>query len=168
MKKAILLLVTLSLGAVFSSAHAASVSPLTSLNLYDSASPDIMSWNMIGGAVVPSNYNVASFTMEGGDRVRVSNLFTTGSTEVTFSLYDSSMALIDTAALGVGDAIDLGMSLVAGTYILIASSLGLSDGSYIATVSAVPLPGAAILFGSSLLGFGIFRRKKGQMVPRAA
>jgi len=61
-----------------------------------------------------------------------------------------------------------------GTYTLyytVATGNGFngSDGSYFSgTVSAVPLPGAAALFGASLLGLGVFGRRRQRTIARGA
>lgn len=53
-------------------------------------------------------------------------------------------------------------ALSAGTYFLKITFANPDAGAYGAStqVSAVPLPGAALLFGSALMGFGALRRKQ--------
>lgn len=81
--------------------------------------------------------------------------------------WDSSMpsALGSQIATGVGvpgpgGAMNFTLSafLTAGSYILEVT--GVNGSTYAGTISAVPLPGAAFLFGSALLGAGVVGRKK--------
>lgn len=60
----------------------------------------------------------------------------------------------------VSGAIQFALSafLTAGSYVLAIT--GNNGTSYSGTISAVPLPGAALLFGSALLGAGVVGRKK--------
>ncbi|WP_290703280.1 hypothetical protein [Amphritea sp.] len=48
--------------------------------------------------------------------------------------------------------------LIAGTYSVVLNST--ENGGYTATVSAVPVPAAALLFGSALLGFAGFSARR--------
>lgn len=48
--------------------------------------------------------------------------------------------------------------LTAGNYVL--KITGVNGSSYSGTISAVPLPGAALLFGTALFGAGVIGRKK--------
>lgn len=83
---------------------------------------------------------------------------------VTYSLYDDDHA----TALGQSFTLnDLSApmtgwftGLVAGLYSLKVVLSGASAYSATASVSAVPLPGALVLFGSALLGAGALRRRK--------
>lgn len=64
-----------------------------------------------------------------------------------------------TTALG-GEVFSLSSFLAAGSYLL--QVYGDNGTVYAGTVSAVPLPGAAILFATALLGAGVVGRKKKQ------
>lgn len=73
-----------------------------------------------------------------------------------FSLYKGSTLIFEKIGLLVGDVFSY--SLGAGTYTLTVRPNAKADDILI---SAVPLPGAAILFGSALLGFfGFSHRRK--------
>lgn len=87
-------------------------------------------------------------------------------------LFDSAMTSLGTAAatytlngtasyasLGSSVYFSLANAFLPGVYHLKIS--GDSGTAYSGSVSAVPLPGAALLFGSALMGLGALRRKKG-------
>lgn len=54
-------------------------------------------------------------------------------------------------------------TLAAGTYVLRLSGTGNSGATTAVTLAAVPVPAAAWLFGSALVGIGAIRRKKQAM-----
>jgi hypothetical protein len=68
----------------------------------------------------------------------------------------------------LGDSVSLGYTMTAGNdYQIIMLGGGSIDGQYSLKVSAVPVPAAAWLFGSALLGLVGFRRKAKMAVSAA-
>lgn len=98
-------------------------------------------FKFISAFTAPNNpIGGASYSLSGGTLV----------SPVAFSLdNDISTAISDVANFVLGS----------GNYILSVSA-GKGLGTTVTDISAVPLPAAALLFGSSLLGAGALRRKQ--------
>lgn len=83
------------------------------------------------------------------------------SSEVLLASQDAAqwLTVVNNIVVGSGSLIAMSFSgLSAGTYFL--DIFGDSGLGYSGSVSAVPLPAAAWLFGSALLGMGVLRRRK--------
>ena len=76
---------------------------------------------------------------------------------VTLTGAGGSETLIAVAELGGYDAVYKVMGLVQGTYSLVVSG---ATNQLVGNVSAVPVPAAALLFGSALLGFAGFSARR--------
>jgi hypothetical protein len=87
-------------------------------------------------------------------------------------VYDTAFEILDSSSTSLFSGTITGPSgfatfvdmLAAGTYTLRMQSIGgIAElgGSYsVNAVSSVPLPAAVLLFGSTLAGFGLFRRRR--------
>jgi hypothetical protein len=110
--------------------------------------------NILGSQGTPANYTTT---------------YNTDSESIALYNWDNSApdalgSLVATGTINWADpvsgAIQFALSafLTAGSYVLAIT--GANNTSYAGTISAVPLPGAALLFGSALLGAGVVGRKK--------
>lgn len=154
------------------SAMASSV-PTGTINVYSGMSPVIKATN-------DPHTNPSYYELNVTDTENVLTFFTLVDTNteqrtVDYWLYNDADAAVNSYALGselthktyvdmLGDGFGGTFSqlLTAGAqYVLkIAVSGGATAFSASTQVSAVPLPAAAWLFGSALLGLGLFRRRK--------
>lgn len=75
-----------------------------------------------------------------------------GGAAATLDLQNSGRTLASTVSFSISKL------LSPGTYYL--KIFGDANTAYSGTISAVPLPGAALLFGSALMGIGALRRKQ--------
>ena len=122
-----------------------------------------------GGTIDASGWDYLWVNIAGtGSSTATSAIFTGGNAMQLFTYTDnlngtydlnwlaSAIALADLP--NEGKVFTLTAFLAAGTYVLGLS--GAAGSTYAGAISAVPLPGAALLFGSALFGAGMIGRKK--------
>lgn len=165
------------LAVVCGSALASSV-PAGSITLYDGMSSETLNTSSLFGQTYDPVFYELNVTDVNGARA----FFTLIDTDpdnvgpaktVEYTLYDDSTVATNSISIGtqlfqttITDNNTLGSEgyfsyfFAQGQYVLKMATNMLAPASSTSVVSAVPLPAAAWLFGSALLGLGVFRRRK--------
>jgi hypothetical protein len=132
----------------------ASIAGANAATLVNHASPLIAN---LGSAFLPASASF-DFTYNDGGLVSFKYLFDNPNDSITsITLMQGESTVFENVVLSLGQTFSF--SLSEGSYSL---RLGAGSNANLDTfeISAVPLPGAALMFGSALLGAGALRRRK--------
>lgn len=159
--------------AVVCGSAVASTVPTSFANVVVGTNQDIHTWNSV---TPPIPYDPSYYELRvGSDSVMAAFTLLDTDTEgftVNYELYRDTDGANNSFSLGAlvstwsftdlaGTGGTFVRSLVANTqYVLKMATNGSVSSTTHLTASAVPLPAAAWLFGSALMGLGIFRRRK--------
>ena len=138
-----------------------SLNPGDSIELYGTigAAQDFFSFTST--APVKIEWIFGGYSLDNGDSIADSGFVAvTGSNTSTFDITSNATALSETFVTGITSGIETIFTLgAAGAYVLKIDGSG-DRALYDIRISAIPLPAAAWLFGSVLLGAGALRYRR--------